>query len=71
MTNTRTFEPFPEGEQPDGWPREYVSLADYHSAVQEIDRLKQWVRWYDDLLTTIREKVAQTSPLEPSTKEPT
>lgn len=38
-SNVRTFEPFTDGQRPDGWPQVYVSLIDYKSARDEIERL--------------------------------
>ena len=36
----RTYEPFPEGEQPpDGWPTVYVDKADYDTLKERADAL--------------------------------
>lgn len=40
MTKIRTYQPFPDGEKPEDWPAEYVSLADYERQAQEIERLR-------------------------------
>lgn len=36
----KVYEPFPDGSVPEGWPREYVSKADYVSALADIDELQ-------------------------------
>lgn len=37
----KVYEPFPEGTVPEGWPREYVSKADYIAALADIDELQK------------------------------
>jgi hypothetical protein len=36
----KVWAPFPDGEVPDGWPRTYVSEADYNELLSALEHLK-------------------------------